>query len=205
MRPSYVGLAGLLSAALLAGCSSAHVPKAIAPGPSNVDVSAPSLVKLKAASNIPNCPRSKAAAVDGGLPSVKVACLGGGRSVDLAGLRGPMIVNFWASWCGYCRKEMPALATYARQHPGVRILGVDFLDPQAGNALEFAANSNVAYPLVADPGGDLDRKAPIPHLSGLPFSAFVDASGNVVGREFAVLKTQADISAAVSKYLGVPG
>jgi thiol-disulfide isomerase/thioredoxin len=205
MRPSYAVLVGLLSAVLLAGCSSAHVPDAIAPGPSNVDVSAPGLVKLKASSDIPNCPKVTSSSVDGGLPSVKVACLGGGRSVDLAGLRGPMIVNFWASWCTYCRKEMPALAAYARRHPDVKILGVDFLDPQAGAALQLAANSHVAYPLVADPGGDLDRKAPLPHLSALPFSAFVDASGKVVGREFAVLKTQADISAAVSKYLGVPG
>ena len=113
------------------------------------------------------------------MPAVTLRCLGGGRSVDVAGLRGPLILNFWASWCGGCKQEMPALAAYAKSQSGVKVLGVDFLDPAPDKALELACTSKVAYPLVADPKGALDRRAPLPHPPGLPFTVFLDAKGHI--------------------------
>jgi thiol-disulfide isomerase/thioredoxin len=198
-------LLGLLAATLLGGCSATHTPSGLPPGQSTVDVGSPDLVAYKKKTDVPDCPKVSTGHVDGGLPAVTVPCLGGGRSVDVAGLRGPMIVNFWASWCGDCRKEMPALAAYARSHPAVRIVGIDYLDTQPGAALQLARASRVGYPLLADPGADLDRAPPLPHISGLPFTAFVDTSGRVVHREFGALTSQADVARAAHDYLGVSG
>jgi cytochrome c biogenesis protein CcmG, thiol:disulfide interchange protein DsbE len=87
----------------------------------------------------------------------------------------------------------------------VRVLGVDYLDTQPGPALQLARDSKVGYPLVADPAGNLDHAAPLPHISGLPFTAFVDAGGKVVHVEFGAMRTEADVAAAAQKYLGADG
>jgi thiol-disulfide isomerase/thioredoxin len=139
------------------------------------------------------------------MPTVTLPCLGGGRQVDVAGLRGPMIVNFWASWCGDCVREMPALAAYAKSQSKVLVLGIDYLDTQPGAALQLAQRSHVAYPLLADPQGTLDKASPLPHISGLPFTAFVDSSGKVVHVEAGAMKTEADVTAAAHQYLGASG
>jgi thiol-disulfide isomerase/thioredoxin len=116
-----------------------------------------------------------------------------------------MIVNFWASWCGDCRKEMPALAAYADHQSRVKVLGIDFLDPQPGAALELAKGSDVGYPLVADPKGQLDRASPLPHIPGLPLTVFLDADGSIAHVEAGAMLTETDVAAAARKYLGVSG
>ena len=139
------------------------------------------------------------------MPGVTVHCLGGGRSVDVAGLRGPMIVNLWASTCGPCREEMPALAAYARHQSAVQVLGIDLLDLQPEAALQLARDSKVGYPLVADPAGNLVGREPVPRQPGLPFTVFLDASGRVVHVEAGAMTSEKDVAAAAEKYLGVAG
>jgi thiol-disulfide isomerase/thioredoxin len=196
--------AALLVVPLLAACGP-HTPSAVTPGSRHIDVSSPDLVAFKKHTDIPDCPKVPSTVVDGGMPSVTVPCLGGGRSVDVAGLRGPMIVNFWASWCGDCVKEMPALASYAKSQSAVKVVGIDILDTGPGAALQLAEQSQVGYPLMADPEGHLDHASPLPHLPGLPFTAFVDASGKIVHYESGAMKTEADVVAAAQKYLGAGG
>lgn len=195
----------LLALPLLAACSNATTPSSLAPHAPSIDVSNHQLVAYKRHTDVPDCPRTPDGATNGGMPSVTLPCLGGGRSVDVAGLRGPMIVNFWASWCTDCRKEMPALAAYAEGRHGVKVLGVDWLDQQPGAALELAQQSKVAYPLVADPNGNLDKARPLPHIPGLPLSVFLDANGRIAHIEAGSMNTEQDVADAVKKYLGVGG
>src|SRR5262249_36397 len=165
----------------------------------------PDLVAIKKHTSIPDCPTTTSGSVDGGMPAVRLPCLGGGRPVDVAGLRGPMIVNFWASWCGSCRDEMPALAAYAKSQSSVKVLGVDFLDPQPAAALGLAKQSNVAYPLVTDPKGALDRRSPLPHISAMPMTVFLDAKGTIAHIEAKAYTSEHDVRAAAQKYLGTAG
>jgi thiol-disulfide isomerase/thioredoxin len=187
---------------LLVGCG-AHAPSAVTPGKRQIDVSSPDLVAYKKKNtDIPDCPPVGSDPAAGGMPSVTVPCLGGGRAVDVAGLRGPMIVNFWASWCGDCVREMPALAAFAKGQSRVKVVGIDLLDTGPAAALQLAARSHVAYPLLADPSGSLDHASPLPHIPGLPFTAFLDATGTIVHYEAGAMRTEADIAAAARKYLG---
>jgi thiol-disulfide isomerase/thioredoxin len=168
-------------------------------------IATPDLVKLKKTTDVPDCPKVSGGAVSGGLPAITLGCLGGGRSVDLASLRGPMIVNFWATSCGPCRREMPALAAFAKSQSDVRVLGVDYLDVQPAAALQLAAKSHVAYPLVADPKGVTTGQGPILRDLGMPFTMFLDASGKVVHLEAGPYESEHDVAAAAARYLGVGG
>jgi thiol-disulfide isomerase/thioredoxin len=189
----------------LAACSGGATPDAVRPGSHTVDVAGRQLVAFKKHSRIPDCPAVTSSGVDQGMPGVTLPCLGGGRPVDVAGLRGPMIVNFWASWCGGCRRELPALAAYALSHPSVKVVGIDYLDPQPGAALQLAARSDVRYPLLADPRGELDRASPLPHISGLPTTVFLSADGSIAHIEPRTMSTEGDVAATAAQYLGTGG
>jgi thiol-disulfide isomerase/thioredoxin len=204
VRPALVAATLGLVLAVLTACSGAQ-PSDLVVGRSRVEVDSPDLVAFKKHTDIPNCPQVSSAGVDDGMPSVTVPCLGGGRSVDLAGLRGPMIVNFWQASCHPCRKELPALAAYARHQSVVQVLGVDILDGQPGSALQLARDSSVSYPLVADPAGNLVGRKPIPRNVGLPFTVFVDASGRVVHVEAGAMESEKDVADAAQQYLGTGG
>jgi thiol-disulfide isomerase/thioredoxin len=170
--------AALLGLTGLTGCAG---PEAASPGPSRVEVDTPALRELKSETAIEDCAPGRRPV--GALPELTLPCLGGGPDVDLATLRGPMIVNLWASNCGPCRKEMPALQEfYAAYGDRVSVLGIDYQDLQPVAAIELARKSRVTYPLLADPGGDLNAADPLPVIRGLPYLLFVGADGEVTAR-----------------------
>jgi len=100
---------------------------------------------------------------------------------------------------------MPALAAYAKSHPAVTIVGIDFLDPHPDAALKLASASKVAYPLVVDPKGVLDKASPLPHIAAMPMTVFLDATGTIAHIEAQSYSSEDDVAAAAQKYLGAAG
>jgi cytochrome c biogenesis protein CcmG, thiol:disulfide interchange protein DsbE len=103
----------------------------------------------------------------------------GGKPVALDGLRGkPLYVNFFASWCGPCNAEAPAIgklrAQYAKR--GLQVLGIDELDPP-GAAQAFQRKYANPYGLVAiDDDGAVGKKY---GTIGMPVHVFIDRHGVV--------------------------
>lgn len=160
---------------LLSGCTD---DPAASPGESKIDVDTAELRELKSDTAVEEC--APGDGTEGGLPDLTLPCLGGGPDVDLAALEGPLVVNLWASWCGPCKKEMPALQDFYEQYGDrVGVLGVDYQDVQPDEAIELAGRLGVTYPLVADPGGDLNARDPLPVIRGVPWLIFLDAEGEV--------------------------
>ena len=60
----------------------------------------------------------------------------GGSSLELAELRGPAVVNLWATWCAPCRRELPAFQTVSEARPDVRFIGID-IGEDATKARDF--------------------------------------------------------------------
>ncbi len=190
------------SVVLLAGCTAAPDDP---PGEARIDVDTPSLRHAKTAAGVADCPRRHGRAVDadGTLPQIVLPCFGGGRDVALGYLRGPLVVNVWASWCGPCREEMPVLEEFHERYGDrVPILGINYEDTQPDAAMQLVRDTGVTYPLLADPQADLQGESPFPGRMGLPLFAFVDADGQatVVGGGVGSL---AEMKAMVEDELGV--
>jgi len=169
---------GVAAVVLLAGCTAETGPPDGEPGRARVDVDTPELRQAKARAGVDDCAAGDAEPVDGGLPAVTLPCFGGGHGVPLASLRGPLVVNLWASWCGPCREEMPVLQRFHERYGDrVPIVGIDYEDVQVEAAMELVRETGVTYPLLADPQAQLQGTAPFPGRMGLPMFAFVDADG----------------------------
>jgi cytochrome c biogenesis protein CcmG, thiol:disulfide interchange protein DsbE len=167
--------------------------------------SAEQLAAQKAAAGIADCPPSAedVSAIAGGLPDVELPCLGGGPSVELAGLRGrPMMINVWAQWCGPCRQEAPFLADIAAstEPSEFMILGIDFDDPRPELAIEFAEQAEWEYPQMQDADAVLREEL---QISGPPQTFFVNAQGNITYRHAAPFTSTKQIRQLAEKYLGV--
>ena len=157
-------------AVLLSGCDQGESAAGC-----KVDVDTGELRDLKADAGIVDCPTGDG---DADLPDVELACLGGGTAGSLADIEGPAIINFWASNCGPCRKEMPALQAFTEEYGDqVPVIGVDFLDTYPGAALDLAKRTGATYPSYADPCGDLQEEGLA--VTGLPVFAFVKEDGSV--------------------------
>jgi cytochrome c biogenesis protein CcmG, thiol:disulfide interchange protein DsbE len=97
--------------------------------------------------------------------------------VSLAQLKGrPALINFWASWCGPCRKEAPELARLShRLGDRAQLVGVDWSD-NASDARAFIAQYHWSFPVLRDATGDVGNRYAI---SGLPTTFVLNAGGKI--------------------------
>jgi thiol-disulfide isomerase/thioredoxin len=111
------------------------------------------------------------------------------QELDLASLRGrPLVLNFWASWCGPCRAEQEGLELASKALAGreVRLVGVNIRD-DPGAASSYLEEFGVGYPSL------FDRPAVLPARLGAlgpqapPYTLVVDAKGRVAARVFGAL------------------
>jgi thiol-disulfide isomerase/thioredoxin len=109
-----------------------------------------------------------------GLPDLTLPCFADGRPIRLTDLRGPAVVNLWASNCGPCREELPAVQRLAeRTTDRLHVIGVDTFDTRDA-AGSFGADLGITIPNLYDRERQLllalGRRA-------LPATVLVDAAG----------------------------
>jgi cytochrome c biogenesis protein CcmG, thiol:disulfide interchange protein DsbE len=134
------------------------------------------------------------------LPPATLAGFADGPDVNLADFRGqPLIVNFWATWCAPCVKEMPDLQEVATQAEGqVAFLGIDVEDAPP-NAEPFVAELGITYPLALDPRREYSRQV---NNFGMPTTLFVDPDGLVQYRHTGPLDAD-QLRALIAEHLAV--
>lgn len=110
-------------------------------------------------------------------PALRVATLDGG-TFDLVEHRGQwVIVNFWATWCGPCLKEMPELSALDAMREHIVVIGLAYEDNTPEAMLAFMKQHPVVYPIalvdVYDPPGDFETPR------GLPMTYVLAPDGKV--------------------------
>jgi cytochrome c biogenesis protein CcmG/thiol:disulfide interchange protein DsbE len=184
-RPLVRAATGVALAILLAACGTEK------PG------TASTATPIAGADKLPACPSTPSKPpTTNGLPDVSLPCLGTGPDIRLADLRGPLVINVWAQWCGPCRDEAPYLAKLAKAGT-VKMLGIDYDDPRPELAVKFATDEGLTYPHVVDRDKAIQRALKI---GGPPLTAFVDKDGAVAFVHRGVLTSQQQLDQLVEEH-----
>jgi thiol-disulfide isomerase/thioredoxin len=127
---------------------------------------------------------------------------------SLAGLDGsevalpppgrPVLINYWASWCGPCLSEMPMLAAFAAKQGanGLQVVGIAQED--ARDARAFLAHRPSGYPHAVELPGPEDSGVRLGNVRGvLPYTVLIDAEGRLRARRAGAFRDAADLEAWV--------
>lgn len=108
-----------------------------------------------------------------------------GSSVKLSDLRGhPVLINFWATWCGPCQLEMPLIEQYYKKYnPDLIVLAVNNDEPES-DVQAFVTNHKLTFPVLLDPGAKVED---LYHVRAFPTTFFVDKSGTIRYQHIGIL------------------
>jgi peroxiredoxin len=102
----------------------------------------------------------------------------GGAPVTLSGLRGQVVlINFWATWCGPCRKEMPLLEQIQKKYAplGFTMLGIN-VEEDTTQMEAFLGDVPVTFPVLLDPANQVSK---LYDVAAMPSTVIVDRKGNI--------------------------
>src|SRR3989344_2703977 len=111
-------------------------------------------------------------------PDFTLQKLGGG-TISLSDFRGkkPVVVDFWASWCPNCRRDMPNLNRfYEKYKDKVEVIGVN-LQENESTVRDFIASRGISFPIALDPRGQASRAYGIQYTNT---HVLIDRAGNLV-------------------------
>lgn len=129
-------------------------------------------------------------------PDLKITTLDG-KPFDLAAQRGKwVVVNYWATWCVPCIKEMPDISKFVKEHKNVSAIGLAFEDTDANDIKAFVAKHPVVYPIAQVDVTDPPKAFEAP--KGLPTTYLIAPNGTVAKR-FVGPVTEQSLGEAISK------
>jgi peroxiredoxin len=122
-------------------------------------------------------PASGASSASGPAPQFTLDSRGGSK-ISLAQYKGQVVMlNFWASWCGPCRQEMPLLEDIYKKYNklGFTLIGVN-VEPDSKAADDWLKQTPVSFPVLYDKDSKVSR---LYDVSGMPSTVIIDRKGNL--------------------------
>ena len=129
---------------------------------------------------------------------ISLPCLDSKSNVVFQGIRGPVVVNVFGSWCEPCQEEIPHFLDLAKSKK-VAIVGIDVEEAnvQAGRA--FVSKKGMNWPILFDVNSVTRGLFGL----GVPVTWFIDANGKVTYRQIGLIHSDAILNGEVTKYLGI--
>jgi peroxiredoxin len=115
--------------------------------------------------------------------SFTLESLGGNEEIGLENFKGkPIVINFWATWCGPCKQEIPFFEKTWKEYKdkGVVFIGIDVMDDKE-NAEEFIETLGISYTNLYDPSGKTSNAYGV---VALPATFFIDKNGNIAVKHY---------------------
>jgi len=173
----------IITALLLSGCSTSEQPPIAAPGviPScdEIDISKETIEELK------------------------LSCLDGSSEINYQSIKGPIIINVWASWCTGCKEEMTYFVDlYANpifKSGEIKLLGIDVDEKNADSGPNFIKSHGMSWPHLED----TDSRSKLVFGPGVPVTYFLDKSGEVIHKHIGAYRSKSQLYEAVEKYFEV--
>jgi thiol-disulfide isomerase/thioredoxin len=134
---------------------------------------------------------------------LKMACLDSSLEINYHSIKGPIIINVWASWCTGCKEEMPYFVDiYANpvfKSGEIKLLGIDADEKNADSGPNFIKSHGMSWPHLED----TDSRSKLVFGPGVPVTYFLDKSGEVIHKHIGAYRSKSQLYEAVEKYFEV--
>jgi thiol-disulfide isomerase/thioredoxin len=150
---------------------------------------------------IPNCDLIDTSKVSE--KSLQMTCLDGSSEINYHSIKGPIIINVWASWCTGCKEEMPYFVDlYANPvfiSGEIKLLGIDVDEKNADSGPNFIKSHGMSWPHLED----TDSRSKLVFGPGVPVTYFLDKNGEVIHKHIGAYRSKSQLYEAVEKYFEV--
>jgi thiol-disulfide isomerase/thioredoxin len=151
--------------------------------------------------DIPSCDQIDTSKVS--KKSLQIPCLDGSSNINFHSIKGPLIVNVWASWCERCKEEMPYfIDLYANpvfKNGELKLLGIDVDEKNADSGPNFIKSYGISWPHLED----TDGRSKLVFGPGVPVTYFLDKRGEIIHKHIGAFLSKAQLYEAVEKYFEV--
>ena len=151
--------------------------------------------------DIPSCDQIDTSKVT--KKTLQMQCLDGSSNINFHSVKGPIIINVWASWCEGCKEEMPYFidlyANLVFKNGEIKLLGIDVDEKNAESGPNFIKSYGMSWPHLED----VDGRSKIVFGPGVPVTYFLDKSGEVTHKHIGAYRSKSQLYEAVEKYFEV--
>lgn len=134
---------------------------------------------------------------------LKLSCIDGSSEINYHSIKGPIVINVWASWCTGCKEETPYFVDlYANPvfiSGEIKLLGIDVDEKNADSGPNFIKSHGMSWPHLED----TDSRSKLVFGPGVPVTYFLDKSGEVIHKHIGAYRSKSQLYEAVKKYFEV--